>query len=39
MTKNTNDTNIYDLMWVEKYSPKKIEQIVNQKDIIRYIKK
>ena len=38
MPPNANDTNISDLMWVEKYRPKKIEQIVNQKDIIRSLK-
>src|SRR5574339_563592 len=38
MPPNANDTNISDLMWVEKYRPKKIDQIVNQKDIIRSLK-
>lgn len=38
MPPNANDINISDLMWVEKYRPKKIEQIVNQKDIIRSLK-
>src|SRR5918993_3292105 len=34
MTQNTINTNLSSLMWVEKYRPKRIEQIVNQKDII-----
>ncbi len=34
MTQNTVNTNFSSLMWVEKYRPKRIEQIVNQKDII-----
>jgi replication factor C small subunit len=38
MSSNNNNTNISDLMWVEKYRPKKIEQIVNQKYIIKSLK-
>ncbi len=34
MSSNTINTRLSSLMWVEKYRPKRIEQIVNQKDII-----
>jgi replication factor C small subunit len=34
MSQNAINTNFSSLMWVEKYRPKRIEQIVNQKDII-----
>lgn len=38
MSPNNNNLNVSDLMWVEKYRPKKIEHIVNQKDIIKSLK-
>src|SRR5215204_4399290 len=38
MTQNTINTNLSSLMWVEKYRPKRIEEIVNQKDIIISLK-
>ena len=38
MTQNTVNTNFSSLMWVEKYRPKRIEQIVNQNDIIISLK-
>lgn len=39
MQKNqTKETNISDIMWVEKYRPKNLDQIVNQKEIIRGLK-
>ncbi|HEY5737140.1 MAG TPA: replication factor C small subunit [Nitrososphaeraceae archaeon] len=38
MSSNTIDTKLSSLMWVEKYRPKRIEQIVNQKDIIASLK-
>lgn len=38
MPSNNNSTNVTDLMWVEKYRPRKIEHIVNQKDIIKSLK-
>ena len=34
MSKNTIDNNISNLMWVEKYRPKLLKQITNQKEII-----
>ena len=38
MTQGTINTNFSSLMWVEKYRPKRIEQIVNQKDVIISLK-
>ncbi|MGE0242562.1 MAG: replication factor C small subunit [Nitrososphaeraceae archaeon] len=38
MTQDTINTNLASLMWVEKYRPKRIEQIVNQKDVIISLK-
>ena len=38
MTQDTINTNFSSLMWVEKYRPKRIEQIVNQKDVIISLK-
>jgi len=38
MTQDTINTNFSNLMWVEKYRPKRIEQIVNQKDVIISLK-
>ena len=39
MQKNqTKETNISDIMWVEKYRPKNLGQIINQKEIITGLK-
>ncbi|HSF50194.1 MAG TPA: AAA family ATPase, partial [Nitrososphaeraceae archaeon] len=38
MIQNTINTKLSSLMWVEKYRPKRIEEIVNQKDIIISLK-
>jgi len=38
MIQNTINTKLSSLMWVEKYRPNKIEEIVNQKDIIISLK-
>jgi replication factor C small subunit len=36
--KQQKENNISDIMWVEKYRPKNLDQIINQKEIIRGLK-
>ncbi len=39
MKKNQSKENsISDIMWVEKYRPKNLDQIINQKEIIKGLK-